>query len=148
LLHSCFSFLEKDMSEKSLKVQASPKNLATFQERVGRWVIECFGPDVALDAEERNYRFLEESIELAQACGATADQVKNMVDYVYSRPAGQVAQEAGGALVTLAALCQAQHIDMQAAAEAELTVIEKKVDAIRLKWQAKPDAIRGSRTSF
>jgi len=130
------------MSEKSLAAQAAPETLASFQDRVAPWVVACFGPEAALDADERNHRFLEESIELAQACGATVDQVKAMVDYVYSRTAGKVAQEAGGVLTTLAALCEAQHIDMHAAAEAELTAIWQKVDAIRLKWQDKPAHIR------
>ncbi|WP_295993198.1 hypothetical protein [Rugamonas sp.] len=130
------------MSEKTLAAPQAPVTLATFQQRVAPWVVACFGPQAALDGEERNHRFLEESIELAQACGATAEQVKAMVDYVYSRPAGKVEQEAGGVLVTLAALCEARKVDIHAAAETELSAIWQKVDAIRQKWQVKPAHIR------
>jgi len=41
----------------------------TFQERVKPWMLECFGEAIFLDSEERNFRFLEESLELMQACG-------------------------------------------------------------------------------
>ena len=40
------------------------------------------------------HRFLEEALELVQACGATASEAHQLVDYVYGRPVGEPAQEA------------------------------------------------------
>ncbi|RQS15519.1 hypothetical protein DIE07_03565 [Burkholderia sp. Bp9002] len=36
------------------------------------WMLECFGAAIATDRMERNHRFLEEALELVQACGCTA----------------------------------------------------------------------------
>jgi hypothetical protein len=48
--------------------------MSGFQTRVDEWMRECFGPDIPRDREERNHRFLEESLELVQACGCTASE--------------------------------------------------------------------------
>lgn len=110
----------------------------TFQSRVQPWMLECFGAEIAADAKERNHRFLEEALELVQACGATTSEAYQLVDYVYGRPVGEKAQEVGGVMVTLAALCLAQGLDMRAAGEAELARIWTKVEQIRAKQAAKP----------
>ena len=110
----------------------------SFQARVRPWMMACFGSAIAADGAERNHRFLEESLELVQACGCTASEAHQLVDYVYGRPVGERAQEVGGVMVTLAALCLAQRLDMHAAGETELTRIWTKVEAIRAKQAAKP----------
>lgn len=51
---------------------------------------------------------------------------------------GEPAQEVGGVMVTLAALCLANGLDMHAAGETELARIWTKVEAIRAKQAAKP----------
>lgn len=109
-----------------------------FQQRVQPWMLACFGAQIASDARERNHRFLEESLELAQACGCSAQEVHQLVDYVFSRPPGEQAQEVGGVMVTLAALCLAHGLDMHAAGEEELARIWDKVAAIRAKHALKP----------
>lgn len=109
-----------------------------FQRRVRPWMLACFGAEIAADVQERNHRFLEEALELVQACGATASEAHQLVDYVYGRPAGEKVQEVGGVMVTLAALCLAQGIDMHAAGETELGRIWTKVEQIRAKQAAKP----------
>jgi NTP pyrophosphatase (non-canonical NTP hydrolase) len=109
-----------------------------FQERVWPWVSACFGPMIAVDPLERNHRFLEEALELCQACGATAQQAHQLVDYVFGRDVGDREQEVGGIMVTLAALCAAMGIDMHAAGETELARIWTRVSAIRAKHAAKP----------
>lgn len=114
------------------------KQLDTFQQRVQPWMMACFGEKIAGDREERNHRFLEESLELVQACGCTANEAHQLVDYVYGRPVGERAQEVGGVMVALAALCLAQGLDMHAAGETELARIWTKVEAIRAKQAAKP----------
>lgn len=109
-----------------------------FQQRVQPWMVECFGPEIAADTQERNHRFLEESLELVQACGATQSEAHQLVDYVYGRPVGDKHQEVGGVMVTLAALCLAQGLDMHQAGETELARIWTKVEKIRAKQAAKP----------
>ena len=111
-----------------------------FQRNVERWVKTCFGLEIANDLPERNHRFLEETLELVQSCGMSSDDAHRLVDYVYSRPVGINFQEVGGVLVTLTALCGAQHIYMGEAAEAELTRIEKQdvMEKIRAKQATKP----------
>ena len=110
----------------------------TFQARVRPWMIECFGAEIASDGMERNHRFLEEALELVQACGCTRSEAHQLVDYVFDRPAGEKQQEVGGVMVTLAALCLAQSLDMHEAGETELARIWTKVEQIRAKQAAKP----------
>ena len=110
----------------------------TFQTRVQPWLLACFGAEIAADRSERNHRFLEESLELVQSCGCTASEAHQLVDYVFGRPVGEPAQEAGGVMVTLAALCLASSLDMHEAGETELARIWTKVEAIRAKQAAKP----------
>lgn len=109
-----------------------------FQSRVDPWLIECFGETIARDRQERNHRFLEETLELTQAAGCTASEAHQLVDYVFSRPVGEMPQEIGGVMVTLAALCLAHGQDMAEAGERELARIWTKVEAIRAKQAAKP----------
>lgn len=109
-----------------------------FQARVQPWMMACFGPEIAADRSERSHRFLEESLELVQACGCTADEAHQLVDYVYGRPVGEPDQEVGGVMVTLAALCLAAGLDMHQAGERELTRIWGAVEKIRAKQAAKP----------
>ncbi len=119
-------------------VTGEPELAGSFQARVQPWMMACFGAAIAADGAERNHRFLEESLELVQACGCTASEAHQLVDYVYGRPVGERAQEVGGVMVTLAALCLAQGLDMHAAGETELARIWTKVEAIRAKQAAKP----------
>jgi Lar family restriction alleviation protein len=109
-----------------------------FQSRVQPWMLACFGHVISANKTERNHRFLEEALELVQACDGTASEAHQLVDYVFGRPVGEPSQEVGGVMVTLAALCLAQGLDMHAAAETELARIWTKVEAIRAKQAAKP----------
>lgn len=112
---------------------------ATWQTRVSEWLFEAFGFGT-LDCAplERSHRFLEEAIELAQACGCTRDQALELVGYVFGRPTGAVSEEVGGVLVTLGALCWTERISMEQCAEAELARCWRNVDAIRAKAATKP----------
>lgn len=114
------------------------EDFESFQERVKPWMHECFGPLMADDTDERNHRFLEESLELVQACGCTRSEAHQLVDYVYGRPVGEQYQEVGGVMVTLAALCLAKNLDMHENAETELARIWTKMEKIRAKQAAKP----------
>ena len=111
---------------------------ATFQERVHPWMMECFGEKISGDKTERNHRFLEEAIELVQANGCTQSEAHQLVNYVFNRDEGEINQEVGGVMVTLAALCLANGVDMHRAGELELERIWTMVDQIRAKQAAKP----------
>ncbi len=109
-----------------------------FQKCVQPWMMACFGAEISADKAERNHRFFEEATELVQACGMTASEAHQLVDYTFGRDIGEPAQEVGGVMVTLAALCLANGMDMHAAGETELTRIWTKVEVIRAKQAAKP----------
>lgn len=117
-----------------------PEPVTPFQTRVQPWLMECFGEMIAGDREERNHRFLEEALELVQACGCTSSEAHQLVDYTFSRPIGEPNQEVGGVMVTLAALCLANGLDMHADGDAELVRISapEMVAKIRAKQAAKP----------
>jgi len=117
---------------------ATAKAGEPFQARVLPWMLECFGAAISADTVERNHRFLEEALELVQACGATQGEAHQLVDYVYGRDTGEPVQEVGGVMVTLAALCLAHKMDMHEAGEVELGRIWTKVSQIRAKQAAKP----------
>lgn len=110
----------------------------SFQWRVKPWMLRCFGLEIAIDGVERNHRFLEDALELVQACGCTASEAHQLVDYVFGRPIGEPMQEAGGVMVTLAALCLAHALDMHAAGDVELARCWDNIDKIRAKQAAKP----------
>ncbi|WP_055049019.1 hypothetical protein [Devosia sp. A16] len=110
-----------------------------FQRRVKKWMAACFPPGAADNANERTHRFLEEALELAQANGCSRDDALALVNYVFARPTGNAALEAGGVLVTLAGLCSATDIDLEAAGEAELARNWDRIDAIRAKRAARPE---------
>ena len=60
--------------------------------------------------------------------------------YVFGRAVGEPAQEAGGVMVTLAALCLASGLDMHKAGEVELARISvpETMARVRAKQAAKP----------
>lgn len=126
----------------SAMVNAAPRALPAasdaFQARVDPWLQSCFGNEIARDRLERGDRLLEEVLELLQAGAYPRDRIASLARYVWSRPAGEPAQEAGGVMVTLAAYCLAHGLDMHAAGEAELSRVWTKVEKIRAKQAAKP----------
>jgi hypothetical protein len=127
------AYIETLIAARVAGAQAAP-----FQARVQPWMMACFGEAISTDTVERNHRFFEEATELVQACGMPPSDAHMLVDYVYGRPVGDKPQEVGGVMVTLAALCLAQGMDLHEAAETELARIWTKVDLIRAKQAAKP----------
>ncbi len=104
------------------------------------WVARVFGAS-HLCRRERTLRFVEEAIELAQACGLERKDVDRVLDYVFARPKGEVAQEVGGVSVCLLALCSSTGLSADVCEDDELSRIlildpakvreksSKKVDA-------------------
>lgn len=113
--------------------------MSSFQSRVREWVVKCFGEEIADNLRERNARFLEEALELVQACGMPKEAVYRMVDHVFSRPVGEKYMEIGGVTVTLDALCSAHGIDRVQCSEDELDRIQGMIDKIRAKNLQKPN---------
>lgn len=110
----------------------------SYQERVNAWLVSCFGDEAAYDRIDRTHRFLEEALELAQAGGCSRDEALTLLNYVFSRPIGDVAGETGGVMVTLAGMAHAHEVDMVAAGEAELERNHRRTAAIREKRSRKP----------
>jgi len=109
-----------------------------FQERVAEWLVACFPSSAFRDQQERTCRFLEEALELAQASGCSRQDAHRLVDYVFSRPAGQTELEVGGVMVTLAGLCATAGIDMNNAANSELERNWDRIELIRHKQANRP----------
>ena len=107
--------------------------MKSFQGRAAKWLDECFGLEWRTDRQERLHRFIEEAIELAQAAGASPEEIHALIDYVFERPSHKVAKEVGGVLVTLAGLCEIAGIDMSRAGDDELDSNYSRIDAIREK---------------
>ena len=112
--------------------------VASFQERVQPWMMACFGPEISADRLERGDRLLEEVLELLQSGDYPRERIAALTDYVFDRPQGEINQEVGGVMVTLAAYCLAFGLNMHAAGETELARIWTKVEKIRAKQAAKP----------
>jgi hypothetical protein len=111
-----------------------------FQSRVQPWMLACFNAEIAADRLERADRFIEEALELVQSGGYSKDRAHALVEYVYGRPQGDINQEVGGVMVTLAAYCLAFGVDMHTEAERELARINHPeiIEKIRAKQAAKP----------
>jgi hypothetical protein len=112
--------------------------IASFQIRVRPWLLKCLGLKTLNDKKERNHRFLEESLELVQACGCSSSEAHQLVDYVFNRDVGEKHQEVGGVMTTLAALCISNNLNMHKCGETELTRIWTCIDKIRAKQLSKP----------
>jgi NTP pyrophosphatase (non-canonical NTP hydrolase) len=97
----------------------------TDQQRVTDWVRKVFTEKEATDVPERSLRTAEEALELAQAVGVDAETLHRLVDYVFSRPMGEPAQEIAGTMVTLYAMANALGVDADAAFETELARIQE-----------------------
>lgn len=110
-----------------------------FQAGVDKWMDACFGDAIKADQLERADRFCEEALELCQTMpGFNKARAHALVDYVFDRPQGEINQEVGGVMVTLAALCNTTGTDIAEAAATELARVWTKVEAIRAKQAAKP----------
>lgn len=113
----------------------------SYQSRVYRWALDCFGYGHVTAIRERAARFVEEALELGQVCQMSRADAHALVDYVYDRPVGELKAEVGGVMVTLGAICAVLGVSMEDAGEQELArVMLPEVMAIVRAKQAQKAA--------
>lgn len=112
--------------------------IRTLQDRCAAW-LEKVLPDQVADVKTRAARFLEEAAEAAQAAGLEQEDAYRVVELVYDRPRGEMAQELGGSMNTLCALATAAGIDLQIAAYDEINRMETPeiIDKVRRRQAEK-----------
>ncbi len=113
-----------------------------IQDEAVDWTTQTFGNGITNDKRERALRFLEEALELVQACDVPLHKVGTMVEYVYGRKQGEVKQEVGGVLICLFTLCGAHGIDSEQAVIDELSRAWNNQAVIRSKHFDKPSSVK------
>ncbi len=106
-------------------------------DRCLRWLAEVFGYGATQDVEERALRFGEESLELIQALGITQHQAEALVSQVFGKEPGEVNQELGGTMVTLATLCAVTGLNAGSAFATEFARCDSA--EVKAKIRAKHD---------
>ena len=77
------------------------------QATIAEWARACFGVEQSTSLPQRAVRLLEESIEAYQAAGGDLGMARELVDFVFARPPGELAQELGGVSVCLLVIASA-----------------------------------------
>jgi hypothetical protein len=88
--------------------------------------VRCFGERDSFDPYVRALRLLEESAEFGQAIGMTREKAHQLIDYVFSRKAGEPYQELGGVGMCWIVACTAMGFDPSNVALTEIQRIESK----------------------
>lgn len=96
-----------------------PLEWANRQSTILNWAVTNFG-EVAKNPVERGLRLVEEALEVGQSSSVPKERVLALVERVYSRPVGDLAQEIGGTGMTLDALAELAGIDAQVEITKEL----------------------------
>ncbi|QIG74727.1 hypothetical protein EVC12_092 [Rhizobium phage RHph_I42] len=105
-----------------------------FQRRVQIWSNVTFGQ---VSLRERLFRHAEEFFELMQACDVETSDLDMIKNHVYSKPVGEIAQEAGGVSTTFHVLCATLGIDAVGVGNHELGNMWKRLHIIREKTENK-----------
>lgn len=80
----------------------SDKMIQMWQGMIRIWHEQVFGAEPMKNgAKVYSMRVLEESLELAQAEGVSAEIALQIVKQVYDKPAGVAAKELGGVIITM-----------------------------------------------
>lgn len=107
------------------------------QSEILSWGVRVFGP-IALNAQERAIRFIEEALELAQVYGVSRKMVDALADRVWSKPKGEIKQETAQTLLTLESLSEVNGIDATSEADKEWFICKHThVDFYREKYEKK-----------
>jgi hypothetical protein len=113
-------------------------NRDSRQHIVYEFVNRTFGVTSNKSVHERIARFIEEAIELAQSEDFDVDELKHIVDYVYSKPKGERNQEVGQVSITLLAYCEAVNISADAEEIKELNrILSLDAEYFRRRHQIK-----------
>lgn len=121
----------QDLTNSRLGVRGSR------QRDILAWACQTFGTETAANTGERISRFAEESLELMQSAGMDKTAVLKLVDYVYSRPAGEIKQEIGQVGVSL--LGYAEHLGISAEAEEQAEF--NRIRSLPVEhWQSRQNA--------
>jgi len=115
------------------------EGIREFQLKVVEWFKICFGdpPDPkASNPRQRAARFAEEAIELMQAAELSREEVIQLVDYVYSRPSGEILDESSGVLTTLAMLTETHGIPLDQCADHGIRMLYVKIEKVRAKHRS------------
>lgn len=107
------------------------------QAEILQWANTTFGAATADNTGERIRRFAEEAAELAQAVGLDKRALLHIVDHVYAKPTGNVAQEIGQVGVSLLGL--AEHLNLKADDE-EREEFKRITSLPSEHWQARQNA--------
>jgi hypothetical protein len=127
------------------RLLTQPQFLAAYQEHVHAEVARLWGEGAYANSRERILRFAEEAVELMQAGHLTASDIGAVVNHVMSRPVGDMQKEAGGVMVTLAALAGSHGFWLQNSARDELKRLKsKKSDEMQARHNAKPASIKAA----
>lgn len=123
-----------------IRIENVNSRRAQRQSAILEWANATFGEATASNTGERIRRFAEEAIELVQAAGLDKQALHDIIDHVYAKPAGNVAQEIGQVGVSLLGL--SEYLGIQADDEEQ-----KEFDRIQSLpsdyWQARQNAKAG-----
>lgn len=93
------------------------------------WATRCFGREHVYNFAIRALRLAEEAVELAQAYKVPKQTMLDLVETVYSRPAGNPEQELGGVMMTATVLAGAHGFDPDVFLDEELCRVLRKSEA-------------------
>lgn len=120
------------------------RTFESFQKAVQAWLAECFDDPEAVKTHERACRFIEEAVELVQSLNFPKESILSLVDHVYNKPPGELYEEAGGTLTTLAALLSSVDASLETAANNGIDRAYTKIALVRAKHKAKMATQPGS----
>lgn len=107
-----------------------------LQNKVIRWQDKCFGWKMRMNVRSA-HAFIEEAIELAQACGLSEREVGMHVARIFAKPKGLVEQEIGGVMLTLASVANVYSLDMLKIMNDHVDWCEAHTDEIRDRYLVK-----------
>jgi 3-hydroxyacyl-CoA dehydrogenase len=117
----------------------------SLQDMVVEVGADVFGSASMICRNERLKRFLEEAVELARTGGLTDTEVHAVVAYELGRPVGpDLAQELGGAGVTLYSLSASFDFSLDTCVKTEIQRVAANKERCRAKHASKPAAVRAS----
>jgi hypothetical protein len=102
------------------------------------FVLDAWGPESATP-DERARRFLEEAVELAQACGVGRDQMWRIFSRVTAKPPGVANREFAQAQLTLLGVSAALGMKSSAAAAAAIELNRLKASGVERQRQRRDE---------